>query len=251
MRKSCPWILSLLFWHGHHICWEDRLKSAEGLAGMELTFFVAAAVVLCFGLVAGQCWQHTSVLAIAAQPLPSVKALSFPHSATAASRQGVGKRLWGDAAGAADPDWPKKCSVPCNVMLSNTNWGRGRRRFFVWFLWRGRAFLASKVAVVWRQAGNQSTCGRWWVISFVLLFFLQLLKFLYLDPQVFLPFLWFSSPSCWWGWGKQSTVWVLAGVNTPQNHTESWWSSVQVLNRQLVWVCCVYKVLTEKWPRTW
>jgi len=40
------------------------------------------------------------------------------------SRLGVGKRLWGGAAGTADINWPKGCPIPYEVVLSIYSWGK-------------------------------------------------------------------------------------------------------------------------------
>jgi len=41
-----------------------------------------------------------------------------------ARRLGVGKRLGGDTAGTADPNGPKGCSTPYDIMLSHKRWGK-------------------------------------------------------------------------------------------------------------------------------
>lgn len=56
-----------------------------------------------------------------------------------------------------------------NVMLTNKKGGRKKRV----------GFLAYKVDAVWRQAGLQTACGRWWTTSFALLVFFSP-SFLYL-----------------------------------------------------------------------
>lgn len=70
--------------------------------------------------------------------------ISFSHSAPA-SRLGMGKRLGGDTARTAVPDWSKGYSMPYNLMARHKDWCRGRR---------GWEFFASKVAVAQRLAGH-------------------------------------------------------------------------------------------------
>jgi len=78
-----------------------------GLAGMELTFFTAACMVLHFGFVAKTVLiiqGCLDVLAIAEQYLHSISAFPVSHTAPPARRLGVHKELRGDTARTADPD---------------------------------------------------------------------------------------------------------------------------------------------------
>jgi len=59
------------------------------------------------------------VLVIAEQFLHSVKAFSASHPLSPARRLGVHKKLGGDTAGTADPNWPKGFSIPYDITLSN------------------------------------------------------------------------------------------------------------------------------------
>lgn len=109
-------------------------------------------------------------------------------------------------AGRWEREQPSEHSMPYNIMLGNKN---GWRKKVV-------GFLASKVAV-WRLAGHQSACGRWWTISFASLVFsssfLHMLNCIYLDPRVFSLLLFLFSLSYHWGWGRGgewAVVWVLS-----------------------------------------
>ncbi|KAK4827647.1 hypothetical protein QYF61_020419 [Mycteria americana] len=75
---------------------------------------------------------------------------------TLASRLRVSKKLEGDTAGTADLNWLKGWSIPYNVMLSNKNCGRGRRKLGI---------LASTVAIAQRLAGHRSACRSWILIN--------------------------------------------------------------------------------------
>ena len=59
------------------------------------------------------------MLVIAEQYLHGVKAFSAP-----ARRLGVHKKLGGDTARTADPNWPKACPAPYHVVLSIKSWGK-------------------------------------------------------------------------------------------------------------------------------
>jgi len=59
----------------------------------------------------------------------------------------VCKRLKGNTARTADPNWPKAYSLLYNVMLSNKKWDRGRRKGEWWLAgwvlfrdWLGHSF---------------------------------------------------------------------------------------------------------------
>ena len=117
------------------------------LAGIELIFFVVACMGLCFGFVLqtvlmiqgcfSYCWavltQHQGLFCFS------------PHSP--ASRLGVHKKLWGDTAGTADPNWPKGYSIPYDfIMLSNKSWAKKKEAMVFVFLshhytWWSPAFL--------------------------------------------------------------------------------------------------------------
>jgi len=71
--------------------------------------------------------------------------LFLPLCPTPESRLGVGKKLGGDTARTADPNWLMGYSVPDNVMICSNKQDRVRRRG-----------LASKVTVVWRLARHWS-----------------------------------------------------------------------------------------------
>lgn len=52
----------------------------------------------------------------------SVKAFSVSHSLCCLQLPGVSKRLGGDMAGTADPNWPQWREWPCNIRLSSKIW---------------------------------------------------------------------------------------------------------------------------------
>ena len=99
--------------------------SILGLAGMELIFFIAAGMMLCFVFVSktalitheccGCCWVV----------LAQCQGFLFSHPAPTASGPGVGKRMGGNIARTADPQWPKEYPILCDVMLSNKSSGKG------------------------------------------------------------------------------------------------------------------------------
>lgn len=79
-------------------------------------------------------------------------------------------------------------SIPCNLMLSNSNWGED---------------VSGEVSITWRLADHHSTCGRRWAIAFVSLtyfwlFFFHILK-VYFDPWVSSLSLFLFSPH----WGEK------------------------------------------------
>ena len=65
------------------------------------------------------------ILVIAEQFLNKVKAFSASHTAPPVSRMGVHKKLGGDTAGTADPNWPKGYPLPYDVIHSKQSSGRG------------------------------------------------------------------------------------------------------------------------------
>lgn len=80
-------------------------------------------------------------MATAERCLHSVKAfpphtLSVSHHPTSstiipppsACRLGVGNRLGGNRGTTDDLNWPKEYSIPCNIMLSNKNWGKWKKK---------------------------------------------------------------------------------------------------------------------------
>lgn len=131
---------------------------------MELIFFTAARMVLCFifaiktVLITQQCF--TCCWAVLARG----QGLLFLTLPPPQSRLGLGKRLGGHTARTADLNRLQKYSIPYNVMLSNkTGSGEG-----------GRRVKLSKVAIARRLAGHWPAGGRWWVIAFASLGFLFL-----------------------------------------------------------------------------
>lgn len=54
---------------------------------------------------------------------------------------GVGERLGQEAAGTADPNWAKRCSIPHTTLLSNKTRGGG--------VGRGNSFHSSTCSEAW------------------------------------------------------------------------------------------------------
>lgn len=77
----------------HYLLW---IAVALCLAKIELIFFWAAGVMLCFGFVAKQSWSHTNV--VAEMCLHSTKSLPFLTPHLQWIHLGVHERLGGDAA---------------------------------------------------------------------------------------------------------------------------------------------------------
>lgn len=94
------------------------------LADIELIFFIAALVVLCFGfvtntlLIADQCWLllNSACTASSLSLFPT-----FPHQA---SKLRLSKKLWWDAAETADVNGPKRSYIPYKLILDDKNWSR-------------------------------------------------------------------------------------------------------------------------------
>lgn len=115
------------------------------LAEIEVDFFTAACMVLRFRFVTkavlliqecfSNCW------AVLAQNQGHLCFSCCPHS------QQHDWRLGGRTAGPADHHWPKGCSIPHSIILSNKTEGS----------W-------SKVAIAQWLAGHWSAGGRWWVM---------------------------------------------------------------------------------------
>ena len=101
---------------------------------MELTFCIAAPTMLCFGfaaktvLIAHQQFWLLLNSACTASWLSLLPTL--PPRTSLKSQLEVGKRLGRDTARTVDLNWPKRYSILSNVMLTNKNWGRGRRLGF-------------------------------------------------------------------------------------------------------------------------
>lgn len=72
---------------------------------MDLTVFPAASLGLCFGFVAETVLITHRCFGCCLQ---SLKAASFSHA-------GVAKRMGGDTAGTAEPNWPGECSIQCHT----------------------------------------------------------------------------------------------------------------------------------------
>lgn len=148
---------------------------------MELGFFVEASVVLFFGfitkttLITNQCFSYcwTKLTQHVTQGEGWVWARGW-------ERTHLGHLSWADQR--------VYYSIPCNLMLSNSNWGED---------------VSGEVSITWRLAGHHSTCGRRWAIAFVSLtyfwlFFFHILK-VYFDPWVSSLSLFLFSPH----WGEK------------------------------------------------
>jgi len=95
------------------------------LAGVELIFFIAVSLRLCFGFVLKTLWVMRRC---AEQCLHGV--LCASHTAPPVSRLGMQKKLGGDTAGTADPNRPKGCSIPYDVSSAHKAGGRRKRWTF-------------------------------------------------------------------------------------------------------------------------
>ena len=98
------------------------------VAGCGLIFFIVASMGLCFGIVLKTVWMQWDVLVAAEQCSHRVKAFCASHTALPASRLGVHKKMGGDTAGTADPNCPKGCSIPYDIMLSSIKLGEEEGR---------------------------------------------------------------------------------------------------------------------------
>lgn len=104
----------------HHLTLRVPWIPILGLAGMELVFFIAAPVVLCFGfvtkemLIKYQCFSYCWIQLVTA----SKSCLFFTLPPGNRAGLGVGRMLGEDAARTAEPPWPKGYSSS-HVMLSN------------------------------------------------------------------------------------------------------------------------------------
>ncbi|KAK4823432.1 hypothetical protein QYF61_002118 [Mycteria americana] len=65
------------------------------------------------------------------QPAPMDPLQGTAEPSSQVSRLEVHKKLGGDTAGTADPNWPKGYSIPDDVMLSDKSWGKKRGMFRV------------------------------------------------------------------------------------------------------------------------
>jgi len=95
-----------------------------GLAGMQLIFFIAASVMICFTFVTKTVWLtqrcfNCYLNSACTAPRTSL----FPILPPPNSRLGVGKKKGADTSGTADPKWPNGYPIPYDTMLSNKSWG--------------------------------------------------------------------------------------------------------------------------------
>ena len=98
---------------------------------------------LCFEFVLKTMLITQGSFVAAEQCLHTVKAFSTPCTTPPASRLGVHKWLGGDTGRTADPNWPKGCPVPYDIMHSNKPWGKKKGGTFgVMF------FLSSQVTAM-------------------------------------------------------------------------------------------------------
>lgn len=191
--------------HGDFLFWIKPVGSETldlSLAGLELSFFIRACMMLHFGFVAttvlathqyfGVCWTVFT---------QCQDFFFFSHSVPCSSSQlGVGKTLGGDIAGTAKSDWPKGYFILYDTMLTNTNWVRGRRRVGH-FVFQGVYCLETVYMLVCVQRVVHdflySTCifVCWLFVFFSPHTFLHILICLYLKSWVFsLLFFLFSPP---------------------------------------------------------
>lgn len=90
------------------------------MSGMELIFFIAACFVLCFGLVTRTYqWLIThECFSYCRTAFDSIRACKVSHTVPPASRVVVCKMLGRNKGWRADPKWPKRYSIPCDLMFS-------------------------------------------------------------------------------------------------------------------------------------
>lgn len=120
--------------------------SVLGLAGVELTFFIAALMLL-YDLWPQWCWEHTSVFSNSwTVPTQQRGCLCFSLCPCSEGAGRGSRGLGEDTASTADPNCLGGCSILCKFMLSNKTGGH-----------------LSKVAIAWRLSGHRSGSGMWWI----------------------------------------------------------------------------------------
>jgi len=98
------------------------------LAGMKLTFFIEACMILCFGflmrrLLVTLIFSYCS--AVLTQSQGHFNFSSCPASEELEAHKELGK----DRTRTTDPNWPEGHPIPYGARLSNESWGReGRGR---------------------------------------------------------------------------------------------------------------------------
>lgn len=156
---------------------------------MELAFAMAAPMVLIFAFVAKPvlityqcfvcCWILKWTSDISIKTLTSLQPL-LPKKA---SSLGVGRRLGGDIAGAADSNWPKCYSthyiIAYNIIIKAEGKGEDTESFVAMlFIFPRNCYSCSSLSFL--ISGWMSWC--WWKvvnkIIFYICFFLQFLLFL-------------------------------------------------------------------------
>jgi len=142
--------------------------------------------------------------------LHTIKAFSFSHSMSQPTRLSLARGWEG-----ADPNWPKRYSMPYYITLNNKDW----RGFFLW-----------EVGVARNLAEHYEG---WWVISFALHFGLLLFSLLYLLRFVSaLMFSCFCSSQPCWVWGESK--W-LCGDCWPWSITTIIENEIKKLAKITVW----------------
>lgn len=140
----------------------------RGLAGMESAFVLASIMVLYFGsrkktpLKTYHSFAYYKV--VLAQCKGFLSFFSFSNSTT--SRLRSSKILEMVTVRPADPNWPKRYSVPYIVLLNN-------KAGVAEMLFGGPMF--SGILATQTVAVHQSACGTWWLITFASLVFCLLL----------------------------------------------------------------------------
>ena len=89
------------------------------LAGIELIFFIIARMGLCFGFVLKTVLMFSGTFLLLLSSAYTESRPSLLLTAPPARRLGMHKKLGGDTAGTADPNWPKGYPIPYVVVLSN------------------------------------------------------------------------------------------------------------------------------------
>lgn len=99
---------------------EHGVEIALAWPGLELIFFTAARILLCFGFVTKPA-LITGVLELFRAALTPCQGLLWLSGCTASKEAGLG----GGRPRTADPSWPKGCPVPHGIMISSKtgkNW---------------------------------------------------------------------------------------------------------------------------------
>jgi len=168
---------------------------------MELVFFIAAQMVLCFGFVSktallthwwfSSCWavlaQHKDFLCFSYQEETGVLVL--------------GNSLRGNIARTADSNWPKGYSLPYNIVISNET--GERKRFFQ----SSHSSESGWASMCWCEVVSNYLCSTCFLLfpSLIKLSLSKLTSFSCFCPYDFLPHptgrVWVTGWGLGWQWG--------------------------------------------------